>query len=75
MFWFNSISKLESVIIPILFPNGKGECMMFTKMFVLRKYFCRAGILNAAAMVFAIENASTDLTELAVKRNGAMAIQ
>ena len=68
-------NELESFIIPKLFPTGKGECAMFTRVLVFRKSFHKAGILNAAAMVFTLDLATFELTELTTKPNGATTIQ
>jgi hypothetical protein len=66
-------NELEPVIIPNLFPIGKGVCVMFARMIVLRKSFCRAGILKAATMVLVLDLDTFVQTERAAKRKGAMA--
>jgi hypothetical protein len=46
---------------------------MFARMIVLRKYFCRADILNAATMVLVLDLDTFELTERIAIRKGAMA--
>jgi len=46
---------------------------MFARMIVLRKYFYRTDVLDAATMVFALDITTFELTERTVKRKGAMA--
>lgn len=46
---------------------------MFARMIVLRKSFCRAGILKAATLVLVLDLDTFEQIELTAKRKGAMA--
>jgi len=72
LFWFNTECELEIVIIPILFPIGKGECVMFTRKLESGSFVYRTDDLTATAVLFVLALglvAKTETGETAAKNH------